>query len=397
MRSEFPALEQQINGNSLVYLDSAATTLKPQSVIDAVNHFSKFETANVHRGAHWLSDKATAKYEQARESVARFMNAENDEVVFTSGTTDGLNLLSHILECRLKEGDEILLTEMEHHSNLVPWHLLAARKSLKLRFIPVTDKGELDLSDIDSLITDKTRIASFVHISNALGTVNPIHTIIDKCKANDVLTIVDAAQSISCMPIDVKSLDCDFMVWSAHKFFAPYGVGVLYGKASLLNELPPFRGGGSMIQNVELECSTYLASPQRFEAGTPNIGGIIGLGAAVKALESWGFDSIAKLEDQLMLRALEAVTSVDGIKLVGEARERKNVVSFTAEWAHPSDIGQILDQQAVAVRSGHHCTQPLMKRFGITGTVRASFSVYSNVEDVERLRLALEKARKMLA
>ena len=386
-----------MNAKPLVYLDSAATTLKPRSVIEAVDHFNKFETANVHRGAHWLSDQATAKYEAAREAVAALMNAESDEIVFTTGTTDGLNLLSRVLEDRLKEGDEVLLTEMEHHSNLVPWHLLADRKGIKLKFIPVTDKGELDLADLDTLITEKTRLASFVHISNSLGTVNPIEKIIKACKERGVFTVVDAAQSISCMPINVKALDCDFMVWSAHKFFAPYGVGVLYGKSSLLNELPPFRGGGSMIQNVDLESSTYLSSPQRFEAGTPNIGGVIGLGAAVKSVQAWGFDQIAKLEDQLMLRGLEAITSVEGVKLVGEASDRKNVISFTTDWGHPSDVGQILDQQAIAVRSGHHCTQPLMKKFGITGTIRASFSVYSSLEDIERLREGLEKARKMLA
>lgn len=396
MRKEFPALQQEINGKPLVYLDSAATTLKPNSVIEALTHFNKFETANVHRGAHWLSDQATIKYEATRKSVADFIGSSTEEVVFTTGTTDSLNLLAHSLGQGLKSGDEILLTEMEHHSNLVPWHLLSKVKGIKLKFIPVTESGELDLSDLDSLITEKTKIASIVHISNALGTVNPVEKIVEACKARGVVTVLDVAQSISCMPLNVKELDCDFMAFSGHKLFGPYGVGVLYGRKSKLNELPPYRGGGSMIQQVELEDSTYLPGPQRFEAGTPNISGVIGLGVAIEQVKTWGFSAIAELEDALTKRLVEAVSSVEGIKLVGRPAFRKNVVSFVTDWGHASDVGQLLDQQGVAVRTGHHCTQPLMKKLGITGTVRASLSVYSNENDIDRLLEGLNKTRKML-
>ncbi|MGE4130089.1 MAG: aminotransferase class V-fold PLP-dependent enzyme [Bdellovibrionales bacterium] len=399
MERLFPQLQVPIHDQRLIYLDSAATTLKPRTVIETIQQHMMREVANVHRGAHWLSDQATEKFEAVRQKAAKFLGADSpNEIIFTRGTTEGLNLLANSLgKMILNEGDEILLSQMEHHSNIVPWQLIAAERKALVRFIPVKDDGTLDLEAASKLLTSgRVKILSLVHLSNAIGTLNPISSLLKQAHALGIRTVVDAAQSAAAIPIRVKELNADFLVLSGHKVFGPTGVGVLYGQEELLNAMPPYQGGGSMIEDVSESGSTYLPAPHRFEAGTPPIAEVMGLGAAFDFISELGFNAIAEHEKKLMATAEDVLAGVPNLRRIGQASERLNVVSFLMDGTHPSDLGSILDEQGIAIRTGHHCCQPLMKRFGITGTARASFSIYTKVEDIEELSDALIKAEELL-
>lgn len=399
VRADFPQLCREIRGCSLVYLDNAATTLKPLPVIEAMDQFYRHECSNVHRGAHYLSDEATSKFESSREKVKSFINAkETAEVVFVRGTTEGLNLVAHsYARAFLKEGDEIILSEMEHHSNIVPWQLVAEEKGARIKVVPVDDKGELVFDKYLELLSERTKIVSLTHCSNALGTINPLKKYITEAHKVGAITVVDAAQSVSCSKVDVQDLDCDFLAFSGHKLFGPYGIGVLYGKKELLEKMPPYQGGGSMISKVTFEKTDFLPPPQRFEAGTTHISGVIGLGAAIDYFESLSLDHIVEHKQALLSEANRQLSGVDGLRFVGEAENKTGIVSFLLDGIHPSDVGALLDQQGVAVRTGHHCTQPLMDRYGIPGTIRASFSIYNSLEEVATLKDALIKAKELLA
>lgn len=398
LRGDFPALEQSVYGRPLVYLDTAATALKPKSVIETLHDFYQRETANVHRGAHFLSHSATEKFEQSRVHVKKFIGAADErEIVFTRGTTDSINLVAQTFgRQNLKAGDEIILTEMEHHSNIVPWQILAEELALKIRWVPVDEAGELIVSEYKKLLNEKTKLVSLTHCSNAIGTVNPVQELTRMAHSAGAKVLVDAAQSVTFLPIDVQDLDCDFLAFSGHKLYGPFGVGVLYGKLDLLESLKPPHGGGGMIHLVTKERSTFLGSPQKFEAGTPHIAGVIGLGAAIDYVQSLGREAIGSREKLILNEAVKKLGSVKGLKFIGTSTTRTNIVSFIIEGLHASDIGQILDQQGVAIRTGHHCAQILMNRFSIPGTVRASFGVYNCTEDVDILVQALEKAKEML-
>ncbi|MCB0362212.1 MAG: cysteine desulfurase [Bdellovibrionales bacterium] len=393
VRQEFPALDQSVNGHKLIYLDSAASSLKPRRVVDRLCRFYLKESANVHRGAHFLSDQATTAFEETRQNVAQFLNANSsNEIVFTKGSTEGLNLLAECLSSSLHAGDEILLTKMEHHSNIVPWQMMAEKKQLQLKFVDLNPDGTLNLDSFKKLLSEKTKIFSFVHCSNSMGTINPTGELIAMAKKWGALCILDAAQSVSFMPINVQELGCDFLVFSGHKVFGPTGIGVLWGRENLLNEFPPYQGGGSMIEKVTMKGSTYLRAPHRFEAGTPHIGGVLGLNEALKFVSELGFDNIQKHETHLAEMTREELKGLPGIRFIGESKDRANIVSFVFESAHPSDIGQILNQEGIAVRTGHHCNQLLMEYFGISGSIRASFSVYNSPSEVDQLARATRKA-----
>ncbi len=399
IRAQFPILSEQINGKDLVYLDNAATSQKPLSVLQAWENYYRKYNANVHRGIHTLSQVATMEMENARKKVQRFINAQFDhEIIFTRGTTEGLNLLAYAFSDSLKSGDEILISHLEHHSNIVPWQMLCQRTGAKLRVIPMNDSGELDLSALDTLITEKTKIISVNHISNALGVINPINYIIKKARAlSSAYIVIDGAQSAPHFKIDVQAMDCDFFVFSGHKMYAPMGVGALYGKEKHLLNLPPFHGGGEMIAECTFEKTTYAGLPFKFEAGTPNVGGNIALGAAVDFIETIGKDQIAKHENQLLQYAQEQLLSLGGLRIYAEHAARAGVVSFTLDGAGiASDAGMILDKLGIAVRTGHHCTQPIMNFYGIAGTIRASFAVYNTQEEVDRLVEGVAKAKRML-
>lgn len=399
IRAQFPILSEQINGKDLVYLDNAATSQKPLSVLQAWENYYRKYNANVHRGIHTLSQVATMEMENARKKVQRFINAQFDhEIIFTRGTTEGLNLLAYAFSDSLKSGDEILISHLEHHSNIVPWQMLCQRTGAKLRVIPMNDLGELDLSAVDTLITEKTKIISVNHISNALGVINPIDYIIKKARAHSsAYIVIDGAQSAPHLKIDVQAMDCDFFVFSGHKMYAPMGVGALYGKEKHLLNLPPFHGGGEMIAECTFEKTTYAGLPFKFEAGTPNVGGNIALGAAVDFIEAIGQDQIAKHENQLLQYAQEQLLSLGGLRIYAEHAARAGVVSFTLDGAGiASDAGMILDKLGIAVRTGHHCTQPIMNFYGIAGTIRASFAVYNTQEEVDRLVEGVAKAKRML-
>lgn len=397
--SMFPQLSRQIRGKRLVYLDSAATSLKPTPVIDVVTKVMREQTANVHRGAHFISDEATQLYENAREKVRAFVGADSkNEIIFTKGTTDGMNLLARSLGSMvLHEGDEIILSQMEHHSNIVPWQMIAKEKKAKVRFVPVLDDGTLDFAAFQQMLSKKSKIVSLVHLSNALGTVNPLAKFFVEAHKHGAFCIADAAQSIVAGPMNVQTLNCDFMVFSGHKMFAPTGVGVLYGKSEWLEKMPPYQGGGSMIAEVREDGVDFLPPPQRFEAGTPAIAEIIGLGAAIDFIKKIGFDSISAHEQKIMAIAKDMLGKVPGLRRIGQAADQKHAISFLLEGTHPSDVGAILDEQGIAIRAGHHCCQPLMKRFGIPGTARASFSIYSTEADVAALAQGLKKAAEILS
>ncbi len=399
LRADFPQLKRIIRDKRLVYLDSAATTLKPLPVIEAVRESMAFGASNVHRGAHFIGDEVTGRFEKVREKARRFVNAANvGEMIFTRGTTEGMNLLAQTLgRTHLAPGDEILLSQMEHHSNIVPWQMIAGEKGAVVRFIPVLDDGSLDLEAAYKMISSKTKIVSLVHLSNALGTINPVAEIFAAAKAAGAFTVLDAAQSASVMRLDVGALGCDFLVFSGHKIFGPTGIGILYGRFELLEALPPYQGGGSMISEVRENGVTFLPPPNRFEAGTPAIAEIMGLGAAFDYVNAIGFEKLEQHSTQIMLRAEAGLRDIQGLRRIGTAAHRSHVFSFLLAGSHPSDVGAILDEQGVAVRAGHHCCQPLMRRFGIPGTVRASFSIYTSVEDVDALIGAVYKAKDLLS
>lgn len=397
IRREFPTLHQEVYGKRLVYFDNGATSQKPQVVIDKILDYYTLHNANIHRGVHYLSQQATDEYEIARKSVQKFINAKHDfEVIFTKGTTDSINLVAYSFGEFLKTGDELLISEMEHHSNIVPWQLLCERKGTILKVVPVLDNGELDLEAFDTLLSERTKLVAITHISNTLGTINPVKELIQKAHAVGAKVLVDGAQSIQHLSIDVQDLDCDFFAFSSHKVFGPTGTGALYGKESLLNAMPPYQGGGDMIAKVSFEKTTYNELPFKFEAGTPHIIGGIATGTALDYLTSLDHQGILAHETELLNFAQEEISKIDGVKIIGTAREKASVVSFVVDGAHPFDVGTLLDKQGFAVRTGHHCTQPLMDRFNIPGTVRASFAFYNTIEEVELFLKALQRSVSML-
>jgi cysteine desulfurase/selenocysteine lyase len=397
LRKDFPILHQQVNGRSLVYLDNAATTQKPRAVLDATLEYYTHSNANIHRGVHELSARATRAYEEARARVRRFLNASEDrEIVFVRGTTEAINLVAATFgRARVGEGDEILISTMEHHSDIVPWQILCEEKKAGLRIIPVNDRGELILEEYERLLTPRTRLVAVVHISNALGTLNPVNTIIEKAHRRGIPVLLDGAQAAARVRVDVRDLDCDFYAFSGHKIYGPTGIGVLYGKAALLEEMPPFQGGGDMISSVSFAKTTYNRIPFKFEAGTPNVAGAVGLKAALDYLDAAGIEAVAAHEHDLLERATTLVAEIPGLRILGTAAQKAGILSFVMEGVHPHDIGTILDQEGIAIRAGHHCTQPLMERLGVPATARASFALYNTREEVESLAEALRKVREV--
>ncbi len=399
IRADFPILGIECHGKPLVYLDNAATSQTPRQVVESISDYYYTKNANVHRGVHMLSQVATDAYESARNKIAQFIGAHvGCEIIFTKGTTEAINLVAQTYGRKhIRTGDEILITYMEHHSNIVPWQMLCEETGAVLKVVPINDDGEMIMEEFDALLSEKTKLVSVVHVSNALGTVNPIETIIEKAHALGVPVLLDGAQSTPHMPIDVKALDVDFFACSAHKMYGPTGLGILYGKATLLEEMPPFHGGGDMILSVTFEKTVFNTLPYKFEAGTPPIAGVVALGATVDYLKSIGMEKIAAYEAALLDYGTEALLKVDGVKLIGTAKEKAGVLSFTMESAHPHDIGQILDDHGVAIRTGHHCAQPVMKRFNVAATARASLAMYNTREEIDALVLALEDVNKVFA
>lgn len=395
IREQFPTLNQEIHGKSLVYLDNAATSHKPKVVLDTIRDYYLQDNSNVHRGVHTLSGRATDLYEGAREKIRAFINAESTkEIIFTKGSTEALNLLAFSFgEHAIKADDEIIVSGMEHHSNLVPWQLLCQRKNAKLKIIPINLKGELEITELDNLITEKTKLISVVHTSNALGTVNPVKDIIAKAHTHNIPVCIDGSQATPHSHVDVQDLNADFFVFTGHKMYGPTGVGILYGKQSWLEKLPPYQGGGDMIRSVSYEHSEYNDLPYKFEAGTPNIAGVIGLGAAVDFMLSIGVENIAQHEHDLLEYTTEKAKQFDGLKIIGEAKNKAAVLSFVIEGVHPHDIGTIVDFEGVAIRTGHHCAMPIMNFFDVPATARASFAIYNTKEDIDRLFAALEQTK----
>ena len=398
IRAQFPALHQEVNGKPLVYLDNGATTQKPQSVIDALSDYYRLNNSNVHRGAHTLSDRATQQFEDARKTLQVFLNAKkSEEVVWTRGTTESINLVAATWgRQNIKAGDEILVTGMEHHSNIVPWQMLCEQTGATLRPIPVKDNGELDMDAFTSMLNEKVKLVGVVHVSNALGTINPVADIIKMSHDVGAKVLVDGAQAVAHWDVDVQALDVDFYAFSGHKLFGPTGIGVLYGKEELLNAMPPYQGGGEMIEHCSFDGTTYNVLPFKFEAGTPNIAGAIGLAAAVSYLNGIDRAALEQHENALLVRANELADEIGGIRKIGTAPKKASVFSFLLDGSHPADVGTLLDQQGIAVRTGHHCAMPLMNQFKVPGTVRASFSFYNTMDDVERLFAGLEKAKMFL-
>ena len=399
VRQDFPILNQRIHGKPLVYLDNAATTQKPQAVIDAMVRSYGAENANIHRGVHLLSERATRAYEDARVKVQKFLNApDSREVIFVRGTTEAINLVAQTFgRANIGKGDEVLITEMEHHSNIVPWQLICEEKGAQLTVIPITDEGELRVDLVDSLITDRTKMVAVVHVSNSLGTINPIATIVEKAHARGVPVLVDGAQAVAHMPVDVQALGCDFYAMSGHKLFGPTGIGVLWARLPLLEKMPPYQGGGDMISAVSFKKTTYNVVPNKFEAGTPNIAGSVGLGAAIDYLRGIDFAAMRAYEDELLAYGASALTAIPGIRIVGTASKKASILSFVMEDVHPHDIGTILDQEGVAIRTGHHCTQPLMERLSVPATARASLALYNTREEIDALVGALARVREIFA
>ncbi len=393
IREDFPILKTLVRGKSLVYLDNAATTQKPQQVIDSLINYYTNLNSNIHRGVHTLSERATTAFEEARMKVKNFINAKSErEIIFTRGTTESINLVANSFgRSSLNEGDEILITGMEHHSNIVPWQLIAAEKNAVLKVAPITDTGELILEEFEKLITERTKIISVVYVSNSLGTINPVEKIIEIAHKHGVPVLLDAAQAVSHIPVDMQKLDCDFFAFSGHKLYGPTGIGVLYGKESLLEQMPPFMGGGDMISKVTFTKTTYNELPFKFEAGTSNIADAIGLGAAIDYVLSIGLDSISKYEKHVLGYAADELSSVEGLRIIGTAAEKSSVISFVLKNVHPHDVGTFLDYEGIAVRTGHHCTQPLMDRFNIPATSRASFAMYNTIEEADILVRGVKK------
>lgn len=398
IRADFPALHQQVNGKPLVYFDNGATTHKPQAVIDALQHFYSTDNSNVHRGAHTLSDRATVKFEQARVVVQNFLNATKpEEIVWTRGTTEGINLVAATWgQANIQAGDRILVSAMEHHSNIVPWQILAEQKGAEVVPIPVSEAGELDLDAFKKLLDGQVKLVAVVHVSNALGTINPVAEIIQLAHERGAKVLVDGAQSVAHWGIDVQALDVDFFAFSGHKLFGPTGIGVLYGKEALLDAMPPYQGGGEMIEHVSFAKTTFNGLPFKFEAGTPNIAGAIGLAAAIEYLNQQDRVALHAHEEALLAKAHKLAADFEGIRLVGTAKHKASVFSFLLEGAHPADVGTLLDQQGIAVRTGHHCAMPIMEQLQIPGTVRASMTFYNTLDEVEALFKGLEKAKMFL-
>ncbi|MGN7887918.1 SufS family cysteine desulfurase [Dyadobacter sp. 22481] len=398
IRGDFPILNEVVNGKQLVYFDNAATTQKPRLVLDALAGYYEHYNANIHRGIHHLAEKATSAFEQSRKRLQAFLNAaHSEEIIFTYGTTDGINLVASSYGRKfLKEGDEVIISTMEHHSNIVPWQMLCEEKGCILKVIPINDQGELLMDEYEKLLTEKTKFVSMVHVSNALGTINPIKEIIAKAHAVGAKVLIDGAQASSHIEIDVQDLDCDFYSLSLHKIYGPTGMGILYGKRDLLNAMPPYRGGGEMIKEVTFAKTTYNELPYKFEAGTPNIADVVAAKFALDYVDALGKANIAAYENELLAYATGAVKEIEGLRIIGQAKEKVSVLSFVIDGIHHQDIGVLLDQQGIAVRTGHHCTQPLMNRFNITGTSRASFAVYNTIEEIDKLVQGLHKVKRML-
>ncbi len=399
IRNLFPIISRKVYGKPLVYFDNAATNQKPWQVIDRITKYYSYENCNIHRGVHFLSQEATEEYENTREYVRTFINAaKKEEIVFTKGTTEGINLIANSLgEILLSKDDEVIISALEHHSNIVPWQMICNRKEAKLRVIPINDKGEIILGDYKKLLNEKTRIVAVGHVSNALGTINPIKEIIDEAHKFDIPVIVDGAQGASHAEVDVKELDCDFYCFSGHKIYGPMGCGVLYGKESWLEKMPPYQGGGEMVDQVTFEKTSYNALPFKFEAGTPNVEGILGLKEALVFVNELGIRNIAKHEDDLLKYGTEKLLEIDGIRIIGNSGHKAGIISFLIGDIHPYDAGMIIDKLGVAVRTGHHCAQPVMDWFGIPGTIRASFAVYNTREEIDILIDAVLKAKEMLS
>ncbi|MFV2073745.1 MAG: SufS family cysteine desulfurase [Thermoanaerobaculales bacterium] len=399
VRADFPALHQESHGHPLVYLDNAATTQKPRAVIEAVTSFYEHDCANVHRGVHLLSQRATVAYERARTTIKDRLGASDSrEIVFTRGTTESVNLVAHsFVRPRLGAGDEVLISAMEHHSNIVPWQILCEERDARLKVVPIDDDGEIILSEYERLLSERTRIVSVVHVSNALGTVNPVREIVEMAHARGVPVLVDGAQAVPHLAVDVRELDCDFYAFSSHKTYGPTGIGALYGKREHLLEMVPYQGGGDMILSVTFEETRFNQPPHRFEAGTPNIEGAIGLAAALDYLNELGLDAITTHERELLDEATAEITAVPGVRLVGTARNKSSVLSFVMDGIHPHDIGTILDSEGIAVRAGHHCAQPVMARFGVSATVRASFGLYNMRQEIDALVRGLAKVREVFS
>ncbi|MHB9040239.1 MAG: SufS family cysteine desulfurase [Melioribacteraceae bacterium] len=400
IRNDFPILKRLVNGKPLVYLDNAATSQKPQAVIDALTQYYTFDNANIHRGLYFLSELATEQYETTRLKVKELINAMSvSEIVFVRGATEAINLVASSL-CRakhFKDGDEILISYMEHHSNIVPWQLMCGRKKTNLKVIPINDAGELDMDAFGKMINEKTKLVSVVHISNSLGTVNPVKKIIEIAHSHGVPVLLDGAQAIPHYKIDVQELDADFYVFSGHKVFGPTGIGVLYGKTEFLEMMPPYQGGGDMIRTVTFEETTFDDIPRKFEAGTPNIAGGIGLGAAIDYLNQFDRNELIEHENFLLQYGTEQLSQIPGLRIIGNAKEKASVISFVIEGIHPYDIGTIIDTDGIAIRTGHHCTQPIMKRYNLPATARASFAFYNTREEIDKLVLGIHKVKKMFA
>jgi len=399
IRKQFPVLAQTVRGKPLVYLDNAATTQKPQVVLDTLFRYYTAENANIHRGVYELSQNATRAYEGARSKIAAFLNAaEPAEIIFTRNATEGINLVAQTFgRSKVGAGDEVVISEMEHHSNIVPWQLLCEEKGARLRVVPITDDGELMLEELSSLLGPRTKLVSIVHMSNSLGTVNPVRQVVELAHKFDIPVLIDGSQAAYHMSVDVRALDCDFYVVTGHKLYGPTGIGVLYGRRSLLDAMPPYQGGGDMISSVTFERTTYNELPHKFEAGTPHIAGAIGLGAAVDFIADVGFGAIAAHERQLLEYATTALSGVPGLRLIGTAREKASILSFVLEGVHPHDVGTVVDTEGVAIRTGHHCTQPVMDRFGVPATARASLAMYNTTDEVDHLVMALAKVREVFA
>ena len=397
IREDFPILKQKVNGKPLVYLDNAATSQKPQVVIDTLTRYYATENSNIHRGVHFLSQQATQEYEDTRAKIRQFLNASDDrEIIFVRGTTEGINLVAQSYgRQNVGEGDEVVISAMEHHSNIVPWQILCQEKGAHLRVIPMNDDGELLMDEYEGLLGPRTKLVSVVHMSNSLGTINPVRQMVEMAHGHGIPVLLDGAQSTPHMAIDVQELGCDFFVFSGHKLFGPTGIGALYGRAEMLESMPPYQGGGDMIKSVTFEKTLYNALPYKFEAGTPNIAGVIGLGAAVDYVSALGLDNTSAYEDTLLEYGTERLSAISGLRLVGTAREKAGILSFVLDGVHPHDIGTILDSEGIAVRTGHHCTQPVMERFGVAATARASLAFYNTKEEIDTLVRGIDKVMEV--
>jgi len=398
IRKDFPALQQMVHGKPLVYLDNAATSQKPLAVIEAEEHFYRRDCSNIHRGVHELSERATKSYEDARVKAQRFLNArDSKEIIFVRGATEAINLVANSFGRKnVQAGDEILITAMEHHSNIVPWQILCEEKGARLRVAPINDRGELLFDEFEKLLTPKTRIAAIVHVSNVLGTINPVREMIEAAHRKNIPVLLDGAQAAPHVKVDVQALNCEFYAFSGHKLYGPTGVGVLYGKADLLDAMPPYQGGGDMISSVTFEKTIYNSLPYKFEAGTSNIAGGIGLGAAIDYVNAIGMENITGYEDELLAYATEAISSIPRLKIIGTAAKKAGVISFVMEGIHPHDVGTVLDQEGIAVRTGHHCAQPLMERFKIPATTRASLAFYNTRREIDTLVAGIQKVKELL-